>query len=873
MFKNLRPCYVVVMCANNASMVCREMGTLTLSHGNNLLVIEDCLFIPGCMTLISVHQLTKLGLLILLFNTGLCAYKSAYDVRRDTPFIKTEKQLNAKMWTIPLKAASPYEGNTSDQSAKSEKSFSALQDSAFAEWSASVLHESTCHAPLKVLQALYPHLQNVEKLPPCDACLAQSSRQSYSKKYKSTDLIKKSELKKIKFSVATKDDDLVDGAMDLIDPFSESVPITPLQHAQSPNRTPASRPREVEVTDPNLVLLTGETDANIEVTTIDIASVAEAKDPELRFGRYLNSDTKYCKTESVRGYRYLFIVVDKDTRVTFGFLGVSKSDFEPIAKRWIRKFFNVYQRYPEYWKFDQGGEFLNNDLLVELQKRGVTFVFSTTAAHNQNAYSERKIGVVWNAVLKMLAGSAVPMQFWCYCAVYAIFVLNHLPHRGLSNRIPLVTANMRTHYDRLYPFGCEVWSTNEKAVSNETRCKRGVFLGVSTTKMGYDVLDIETRQVISTRNVNFMPTRKPFLIAQKPCKIHLDFGTWPSANPNDRVSLPGIPTTVSVEQPEPDERGDFRVITTTPIIVPQTQTVQPPLPPVTVPDPTTATVPDTPIAEPPSTPPSMSPIPESTPDRTNDTRWTPDLFEISPEPRGERSPVFPSPSDQLDQKHTNDTTADDKTVNIGETAINDVNEKKNIDNPISKILDIPNTVTPGETNVEPNSVEPSAININTPLDDSVEGNEPPLKGIFKPVNLHPKEDKTQKPKIVNVHHKRKRGRPPKKYLLDLNTTNPPIQFTTDKDLTYDQQYEIEEILGRRKFEGRRGKDKYHYRVKWKDEKDIKYPEPTWIPGRNMDDVTRRQYNKLHQSPKPAKLPKGGATVQPAPRSRRRFNRR
>ena len=106
MFKNLRPCYVVVMCANNASMVCREMGTLTICHGRNVLIIEDCLFIPGCMTLISVHQLTKLGLLILLFNTGLCAYKSVYDVRRDTPFFKTEKQLNDKMWTLPLKAAS-----------------------------------------------------------------------------------------------------------------------------------------------------------------------------------------------------------------------------------------------------------------------------------------------------------------------------------------------------------------------------------------------------------------------------------------------------------------------------------------------------------------------------------------------------------------------------------------------------------------------------------------------------------------------------------------------------------------------------------------------------------------------------------------------
>ena len=875
MFKNLRPCYVVVMCANNASMVCREMGTLTICHGRNVLIIEDCLFIPGCMTLISVHQLTKLGLLILLFNTGLCAYKSVYDVRRDTPFFKTEKQLNDKMWTLPLKAASSYEGNTADQSAKSEKSFSALQDSAFAEWSASVLHESNCHAPLKILQILYPHLKNVEKLPPCDACMSQSLRQSYSKKYKSTDLIKKSDLKKIKFSVTKVEDDPVDEAINLMDPFTETVPKSPFDErksAQSPNQTSTDRPREVEITDPQLVLMTGEPDPNIEVTTIDMGLVAEAENPERRFGRYLNSDTKYCKTESVRGYRYLFIVVDKDTRVTFGFLGVSKSDFEPIAKRWIRKFHNAYQRYPEYWKFDQGGEFLNNDLLGELQKRGVTFVFSTTAAHNQNAYSERKIGVVWNAVLKMLAGSAVPMQFWCYCATYAIFVMNHLPHRGLSNGIPLTKANMRTHYDKLYPFGCEVWFINENAVSNESRCKRGVFLGVSTTKMGYDVLDIETRQVIQTRNVHFMPTRKPFLIAQKPCKIHLDFGTWPSVNPGDRVSLPGVPSTVFVEHPEPDEGGDFRVVTTTPT-VPQTQTVQPPLLPGSniLPEPITVTVPGTPVAEPPSSPPSMSPIPESTPDRTNDTRWEPNLFEISPEPRNERSPVFPSP-DELDHRHTNDQTiniddktvgTDDKTVNIGETVINSESGKKNIDNPMSKIFDIPKSVTPDATNAESTSVKPSVV--NTPLDDSVEGNQPSLKGVFKPLNLRPKVNGKENPKT----EKRKKGRQRKghkKYLVDLNTNNPPIQFTSEKDLPYEQQYEIEEILERKTIEGVRGIDKHQYRVKWKDQENVEYPEPTWIPGSNVDDVTRRWYNKTHH-PKPVKMPKGGATNNVAPRTR------
>ena len=883
MFTNLKACYIVVTCANGESMVCERMGTLTLSHNGNLIAIDDCLFIPGCMTLISVHQLTKMGLHILFYDTGMCAYKTAYDVRKDTPFIKTEKQITDKMWTIPIKAPSPYANAvTDDQLAKSERSFSAMQDSALGEWSAGALHEAHYHASLPVLKKLYPHLEKVDKLPPCDACMSQSLRLSYSKKPKyNEDFIHKSKLSKVKFITTNAEADHVDG-LDLAD--AETAIDPSFTARESPNQEPATRP-EVKITDPQLVLMTGEAEPNIEVTTVDMGLVAEEATPQRRFGRYLNSDTKYVKTESVRGYRYLFIVVDKDTRVTFGFLGVSKSDFEPIAKRWIRKFFNVYQRYPEWWKFDQGGEFLSNDLTTELQKRGVTFVFSTTKAHNQNAYSERKIGVVWNAVLKTLAGSAVPMQFWCYCAVYAIFVMNHLPHRGISNGVPLTRANMRTRFEHIYPFGCEVWFVNENAVSNESRSKRGVFLGVSPTKMGYDVLDIETRQVIVTRNVHFMPSRKPFLIAQKPCKIHLDFGTWPSANASDRVSLPVVPNTVQFEQPVSDEGGEFRVITTPPH-VPQTRTVQPPVPPgsniFTSPVPVTdelttvepvindeSTTVDPVPNDPPSTP-SMSPIPESTPDR----RWTSDLFEISPELRGERTPVFPSRVDEPDEKHTDHTdvsvdktvfhthktvNVDPRTVTVDDETVN--SEKiKNIQNPMSKIIDLPHSVTPGEINV-PSSAEP----INIPLDDSTENNGPlPAKGAFKPLDLRPAAETTQK---------RKRGRPikaqtkePKKYLVDLRHTVPPVRIETNTDVTSDTQYELEEIVDRQIVEGAKGKDKYQYRVKWKDLENVKYPELSWVPGSNIDDATRRWYNRTHH-PKPPKQRKGGARVNGAPKTR------
>jgi hypothetical protein len=38
------------------------------------------------------------------------------------------------------------------------------------------------------------------------------------------------------------------------------------------------------------------------------------------------------------------------------------------------------------------------------------------------------ISIIWNAVLAVVAHSGVPIQVWCYCAVYVNFALNHLAH-------------------------------------------------------------------------------------------------------------------------------------------------------------------------------------------------------------------------------------------------------------------------------------------------------------------------------------------------------------------------------------------------------------------------------------------------------------
>jgi len=76
-------------------------------------------------------------------------------------------------------------------------------------------------------------------------------------------------------------------------------------------------------------------------------------------------------------------------------------------------------------------------------------------------------------------------------------------------------------------FGCEVWYVEEHGVNNVSHNRRGIFLGLSSFKMDYDILDLETGKMVVSRNVNFNEVRMPFRDAMQPCLINLDFGTWP----------------------------------------------------------------------------------------------------------------------------------------------------------------------------------------------------------------------------------------------------------------------------------------------------------------------------------------------------------
>ena len=95
-------------------------------------------------------------------------------------------------------------------------------------------------------------------------------------------------------------------------------------------------------------------------------------------------------------------------------------------------------------------------------------------------------------------------------------------------------AFMKLKDHLLRTWGCEVWFSSTKYFPNSTRRRRGVFLGLSDLKLGYVVLDLETGDVIHTRDCKFLEKSFPFKATLSPCEINLDYFTRPPTTDNPR---------------------------------------------------------------------------------------------------------------------------------------------------------------------------------------------------------------------------------------------------------------------------------------------------------------------------------------------------
>ena len=112
-----------------------------------------------------------------------------------------------------------------------------------------------------------------------------------------------------------------------------------------------------------------------------------------------------------------------------------------------------------------------------------------------------------------------------------------MPHRALKFKSPLEMDNRTSYAHMLKVFACGVWYSLPNPNEHETRKLFGLNLGFSVLKMGYVILDMESRNIVDSRDVHFIESFLPFKSWNSPSKIVLTCDNWPKSTPEEKTSM------------------------------------------------------------------------------------------------------------------------------------------------------------------------------------------------------------------------------------------------------------------------------------------------------------------------------------------------
>ena len=223
---------------------------------------------------------------------------------------------------------------------------------------------------------------------------------------------------------------------------------------------------------------------------------------------------------SLDGYHYFVIFVDAYTKYIWYYPLVVKSDVYSLFHQFQTLVERQFSLKIKSIQTDWGGEY--RKLSTFFNTISIQHHLICPHSHEQNSTVERCHKHIIETGLTFLGQCKGPFRFWNYAFETSVYLINRMPTHILANRSPFDCLFIRSpDYHFLRTFGCLCFPflcpyNNHKLDFRSSPC---VFLGYSSSHLGYRCFDIASEHIYISRHVRFHEHVFPFKNFEQIAKV------------------------------------------------------------------------------------------------------------------------------------------------------------------------------------------------------------------------------------------------------------------------------------------------------------------------------------------------------------------
>ncbi|UYV64679.1 hypothetical protein LAZ67_3001645 [Cordylochernes scorpioides] len=214
--------------------------------------------------------------------------------------------------------------------------------------------------------------------------------------------------------------------------------------------------------------------------------------------------------ESIGGAKYVLTLVDDFSRKIFVEFLSSKLETFDIIRSFIEEIEKEKEIKVKQLRSDNGKEFTNHQMTQYLKGKGIKHQLTNVYTPQQNGFSERYNRTLIEGTRALLIDSQLPLRYWAETMSTFAYLKNRTPCKKLGWITPEERfSNRKPTVAHLKIFGCIAYYYvhKHKRGKFQPTAKAGIFVGYSSTRKAWRLIDPENENVIETRDVKFLENK------------------------------------------------------------------------------------------------------------------------------------------------------------------------------------------------------------------------------------------------------------------------------------------------------------------------------------------------------------------------------